>query len=261
MKMTIDQIKDASAREFTNAKKDAAESTETVPAELTDRIKSFAATLGGEAPAFVPVIRDAYGLFGFCVDGVREKIAADSGSIAFGWAIWEWPGAMLTAEFHAVWRDTEGALFDITPKPGGEARILFVHDPAYPQDFDFDQRPLNRRARIYDGADPSDDVARLKAQLKGGRLRYEERRAARAGLPLDEWLMRKVAPDPRVRLIDQAIEACDAFEAYFDTLGGAGYVRPDDTLMALMKRRVQTVLALKAQLKTSKVAEGKSAHG
>jgi len=36
----------------------------------------------------------------------------------------------MEAEFHAVWKSTEGTLLDITPKADEESRILFLPDPA-----------------------------------------------------------------------------------------------------------------------------------
>jgi hypothetical protein len=84
-------------------------SKETTPAELNTLHSEFSKRLcESGAPEFVPVEDDAYGLFGFCEDGVREKIRNDAGSIMFGWVIWEWPGVLLTAEFHAVWASPTG---------------------------------------------------------------------------------------------------------------------------------------------------------
>ena len=60
------------------------------------------------------------------VDGhVREH----GGSAYYGWQIWEWPEVMVEAEFHAVYRDTEGNLHDISPKQEYCERILFLPDP------------------------------------------------------------------------------------------------------------------------------------
>ncbi len=46
----------------------------------------------------------------------------------FGWTIWEWPKVYVEAEHHAVWRDTNGYLVDVTPKHDKEERILFLPD-------------------------------------------------------------------------------------------------------------------------------------
>src|SRR5260370_5619874 len=75
---------------------------ETTREAVTEAVERFAASLGGAAQ-FVPVRQDQYGLFGWCSDGVLEKVKHDGGTIRFGWTIWEWPKIFLTAEFHAVW--------------------------------------------------------------------------------------------------------------------------------------------------------------
>ena len=107
----------------------------TTPFIISTDVVVFATELGGAAQ-FIPVINDQYGLFGWCSDGVEEKVRNDGGKISFGWSIWEWPNTLLTAEFHSVWEDTAGSLFDITPKPQHETRIVFVADASCPQDFD-----------------------------------------------------------------------------------------------------------------------------
>ncbi len=51
------------------------------------------------------------------------------GATVLGWCIWERPGINLHATFHTVWKSWNGELIDVTPKPDGEARILFLPDP------------------------------------------------------------------------------------------------------------------------------------
>ena len=48
--------------------------------------------------------------------------------------VWEWPGVYLEAEYHAVWRNPEGALVDLTPKDVPTKKILFLADPSRPYD-------------------------------------------------------------------------------------------------------------------------------
>jgi len=247
--MTLAEIRAASAEHFERDKLDAKHVTETTPAEITEAARQFAATLSDAAPVFVPVVADDHGLHGWCSDGVQQKVAADGGSIAFGWTIWEWPGAMLTAEFHAVWRDGTGALFDITPKPGGQARILFVPDLSCPQGFNFDERPRNRRVSLRAEPDRGAEVAAIKSGLGPGQLRYEERRAAKAGVSLDDWLGKKLTPDALAVAIDELIGACATFEEHFDSLGVAGEVTVDDKFKLLLLRRLAAQERMKKLLK------------
>ncbi len=121
---------------------------ESTPKEISALVKTFASQiLTAVEPVFVPVKHDPYGLYGYCSDGVLGKIKHDGGSIRFGWAIWEWPDILFTAEFHSVWVSPNGELIDITPKPARETRILFLPDVSFTSDFDFDfdNRPLNKR--------------------------------------------------------------------------------------------------------------------
>lgn len=247
--MTLDEIRTASAKHFGMAKADAKQVSETTPPQLTGEIERFAASLRASTPAFVAVIADKHGLYGWCSDGVRQKVAADGGSIAFGWTIWEWPGVMLTAEFHAVWRNEAGEMLDVTPKPGGEDRILFVPDSSCPQDFDFDERPRNRRVRLGADADRSAELQVIKEGLSVSQRRYEEARALRAGVPLDDWLKKKLRPDALAQAIDELIAICDAFDEHFDSLGASGHVAVDAKFKTLGLRRLRAQDRLKALLK------------
>ena len=63
-----------------------------------------------------------------CFNNVKALVAAKGGTRVIGWTVWEWPNTYLEAEFHAVWKADDGRLVDVTPKDGGEVRILFVPD-------------------------------------------------------------------------------------------------------------------------------------
>jgi hypothetical protein len=145
---------------------------ETTPQTITGIVESFAALLGG-TPAFVQVRQDQYGLYGWCSDGVLEKVKNDGGGIRFGWTIWEWPSVMLTAEFHGVWISPEGLLIDITPKPQRETQIVFVPDESYPMNFDFDDRPTNRRYRIPQEPDYRSLASAEISTMKPSQIDYE----------------------------------------------------------------------------------------
>lgn len=64
-----------------------------------------------------------------CFRIVPEQVAAHGGEQVVGWALWEWRKVMLVAEFHAVWRDPNGHLVDLTPRPTQLHKIAFVADP------------------------------------------------------------------------------------------------------------------------------------
>ena len=63
-----------------------------------------------------------------CFTIVPEYISEHGGEQVIGWAVWEWPKVMLEAEFHCVWRNPEGRLIDLTPKPKDFSEIVFLED-------------------------------------------------------------------------------------------------------------------------------------
>ena len=64
-----------------------------------------------------------------CFTIVDEQIQNHGGSCCYGWQIWEWPLVMIEAEFHAVWRNGNGVLHELTPKQIKVDRILFLPEP------------------------------------------------------------------------------------------------------------------------------------
>lgn len=248
MAQTLSEIKTMSVEMLARERKGADVVSETTPVSLTPALEEFCQTLGGEVPVYVPVVDDPHGLFGWCSDGVTEKIKADGGNIVFGWTIWEWPNVLWTAEFHAVWRSPEGELIDITPKPKRESHILFVADQSYPETFDFDHRPGNRRQRAYLPADPVQLATERITTLKPSQMAYEQRRAEKVGLTLHQWFEAKTPKDTLAPIIDEMISACDDHETYFDTLGVSGEIPLDAKLAQLIRRRIAAQSALKRAL-------------
>ena len=163
--MNFQMLKTQSDRFFSQAA--AQKVSETTPASISDDTVEFCKEIGSGSPVFVPVQSDRYGLYGYCSDGVNEKIKHDGGAIRFGWAIWEYPRLYLTAEFHAVWVNGDGNAIDITPKPSGETRIVFSGNGSYSSIFDFNQRPANRLRQIYKPASRIEVVrARVSVLIK-----------------------------------------------------------------------------------------------
>ncbi|MBY6206907.1 MULTISPECIES: hypothetical protein [Halomonas] len=65
-----------------------------------------------------------------CFRAVEMQVRIYGGEQVVGWALWVWPKVMIEAEWHAVWRDPEGVLMDITPRPPGMrlGKIAFLLD-------------------------------------------------------------------------------------------------------------------------------------
>jgi hypothetical protein len=221
---------------------------ETTPKLITQDVINFSGALGGE-PKFVPVVEDAYGLFGWCADGVEEKVRRQGGKTVFGWTIWEWADVLLTAEFHAVWEDENGNLSDITPKPQGENSIVFVADRSYVSGFNFDNRPNNKRYRIYQPPDTSPEIERAISRMKPSQLDYETRRATKAGKSLPVWLLDKVPADSLASLIDSFMSTCDNLDQKVDALGGnSNHFLPDSEYISLTRKKIEQLREIDARM-------------
>jgi hypothetical protein len=102
-----------------------------VPTRITPEILKLCGELvPGSRPQFLAVTPVEGVEVKDCFPAVARQVRDHGGSICHGWQIWEWPGVMLEAEFHAVWRTPNGQLRDITPKPEPIPRILFLPDPS-----------------------------------------------------------------------------------------------------------------------------------
>jgi len=102
---------------------------QTTPRKITEDILIFCKEIDPESkPLFVEVhpVRDVR--FNYCLTDVPQYAQQHGGKAVFGWIIWEVPGLLFEAEFHTCFRDKDENLTDITPKPDGESRILFLPD-------------------------------------------------------------------------------------------------------------------------------------
>lgn len=87
MKLTDDEIREAAAQKLIDDRRGSS-GTETTPGAITPAILSFASDLGGLPPAYIPVVADSLGRYGWCSDGVRLKVNASGGQYSYGWTIW-----------------------------------------------------------------------------------------------------------------------------------------------------------------------------
>jgi len=102
-----------------------------LPKAISDPIRSLGRELvpGGE-PRFVELRPVPDAAVSDCFPVVAGRVAREGGAVCHGWRFWELPGIFVEAEFHAVWRNVEGVLIDISPIPMKVDRILFLPDPA-----------------------------------------------------------------------------------------------------------------------------------
>lgn len=99
------------------------------PREIDDDVLRFCRGISPEAPFYVPVKPVSKGKMSRCFDNVARQIKRRRGSIAYGWAIWHWPGRYFEAEHHAIWRSPAGFQVDVSPQLDGRKRVLFLPDP------------------------------------------------------------------------------------------------------------------------------------
>jgi hypothetical protein len=88
----------------------------------------IARVAAGQNPVRLRVTPDAGALPAECYANVAARVAAEGGTVLYGWQLWEWPHVLVEAEFHAVWSSPSGELRDVTPRHDNEAEILFVPD-------------------------------------------------------------------------------------------------------------------------------------
>lgn len=101
----------------------------TTPPEISRAVRRLIETVtpGGKA-VYLTVQPGANAVVNECFPNVEAQVARAGGRMLCGWQLWEWPHVLIEAEFHAVWRSPDGEMVDVTPKPHGEDRILFVPD-------------------------------------------------------------------------------------------------------------------------------------
>ena len=117
----------------------------TLPTAITDEVTAFCNEITATyTPLYVDVEPAPSATINECFVNVEAYADANGGSICYGWNIMEWPGILLEAMFHAVWRSPEGDLLDVTPHAEGERRILFVRDDT--RTYDGSRTPSRQRA-------------------------------------------------------------------------------------------------------------------
>jgi|ERR1043166_3802155 hypothetical protein len=125
-----------------------------IPDPQSAHVLSLVAELApSQRPQFVAVEPLPWAEELACIDVVDRCVSENGGRQVLGWGLWEWPGVLLEAEFHAIWEKPDGSVTDPTPKRGPVQKILFLPDPeARVVAFQKDnvRRPLAKRKEILD---------------------------------------------------------------------------------------------------------------
>lgn len=78
-------------------------------------------------PEYIPVKIEKYSKLHHCYYNVEHKVKVDGGDIFYGWIVHE-TNLLCEAEHHAVWKDSDENLIDISPNQDNSLEILFIPD-------------------------------------------------------------------------------------------------------------------------------------
>ena len=90
----------------------------------------------------VPVLQNSKYPANSCWFNCLEHSLEYSGSIVYGWSIWQRSPSHFVAQHHAVWCTPENDLLDITPNEVSN-KVLFIPDNCAPFDFHGLKCPFN----------------------------------------------------------------------------------------------------------------------
>lgn len=100
-----------------------------IPVHVGDINRLITALGLNVSPVRLDIELKSHSLPSECFPNVETQVQKHGGEIVYGWQLWQSGAFYIEAEFHAVWRDSEGILHDITPKPLPTVlQILFVED-------------------------------------------------------------------------------------------------------------------------------------
>ena len=100
-----------------------------VPSPNAEHVLTFCKGISKRSPFSVPIEPVVGEPMNECFHIVKEQVITHGGKGIIGWAIWEWPGVLIEAEFHMIWQAPDDSLIDITPKPHTFETITFLPDP------------------------------------------------------------------------------------------------------------------------------------
>ncbi|MEC5129022.1 hypothetical protein VSU19_19835 [Verrucomicrobiales bacterium BCK34] len=96
-----------------------------------------------------------------CYFNVAEMVEREGGDSVFGWAIYEWPRVWHEFQFHAIWRDNEGDLHDVTPRRDNEKVVLFL-----PSELEFTGAPVSTRWFLMTSRSPVKEIRDIQIEIE-----------------------------------------------------------------------------------------------
>jgi hypothetical protein len=113
-----------------------------VPQSINRNVKLLLQKMKVETkPVYIPVDPMPWAIQNECFNNVKKMVEQYGGTRLVGWEIWQTP-ILVEAEHHAVYKDTNSQLRDITPKRIPVPHILFVENAV--DDYDGSIRDNNR---------------------------------------------------------------------------------------------------------------------
>jgi hypothetical protein len=219
---------------------------EITPPKITSQILALCDDLGALEPLYLNVSPSPGARMGWCSANILERCREKGGEPLYGWLVWEASGLYLNAEFHCVWQDGPD-LHDITPTQEGETCVLFAPDPRYGADFDFTQRPHNRRFRSYGWTEREPLVRTKLAEFSGPALAYRIRRAEKKNVTLRQMILSSLPRDPLEMLIDEFLFAAGQTEGML-TVTGRGIECLAPNSVAEYRRRASEEILMRKKI-------------
>ncbi len=121
-------------------------------------------------PVFVQVQTRTDARSAECFEATATHVAEFGGSSVVGWQVWELPGILIEGEFHAVWKNPDGVLIDVSRKDDGENQILFIPDPRITytgEKIDSIRLPIGKNPKIKQLISMKEQFYRLFKQVHG----------------------------------------------------------------------------------------------
>jgi hypothetical protein len=219
---------------------------EIAPPKITSQILALCDDLGAIEPLYLNVSPSPGARMGWCSANVLDRCRKEGGNPLYGWLVWEASGLYLNAEFHCVWQDGRD-IHDITPTQEGETCVLFAPDPRYRADFDFTQRPHNRRFRSYGWTERAPLVGTKLAEVSGPALAYKMRRAGKKNVTVRQMILSSLPRDPLEMLIDEFLFAAGQTEGMLTvTERGIECLAPNS--VAEYRRRVSQEVLMRKKI-------------
>jgi hypothetical protein len=227
---------------------------EITPPKITSQILALCDDLVAKEPLYLNVSPSPGARMGWCSANVLDRCREKGGQPLYGWPVWEASGLYLNGEFHCVWQDGQD-LHDITPTQEGETCVLFAPDPRYGADFDFTQRPHNRRFRSYGWPEREPLVRTKLADVSGPALAYRRRRAENKNVTVRQMILSSLPRDPLERLIDEFLFAAGQTEGMLTvTERGIECLAPNS--VAEYRRRVSEEVLMRKKI--MQLADGRT---